>query len=364
MMISYLSIVAISCLLFIEEISRSPGDIVLLSLDGCQLLLALIAILAISRSDRRPDVFYDGKVVERQNTRSFWHRYTFSWSTDLLDIAATKLMAISDLPSMDSSIRAKSQSAKYHASPLKPTVRLWKLVFWQVRVTVILQWILVALSCFVDVFPQFAMLQLLRFLESREGSEIIDPRAWLYVGGIFLATCSTTFSDHLIGWFVSSKLVSPLRSMMTSIIYEKMMRMKVIETPQTKSKEHGPQGTAVRNSVADQATTIAASAEKKEDDKTKQQIVNLFAVDANQVAAFAAQSRLYINFLSTVLITFSFLASLIGWKSLLTGLASVVIMVPFNKAMAKRYTAYQQALMKARDRKMAILTEVLKSFIC
>lgn len=55
-----------------------------------------------------------------------------------------------------------------------------------------------------------------------------------------------------------------------------------------------------------------------------------------------------------------FLVKLIGWESLLAGIAVFVVLLPINIYASKQYSDAQDELMKVRDQKMAVVTEALQ----
>ena len=55
-----------------------------------------------------------------------------------------------------------------------------------------------------------------------------------------------------------------------------------------------------------------------------------------------------------------FLLNIIGWQSLLAGLAVLVVLLPVNIYVSKHYSNAQDDLMKVRDQKMVVLTEALQ----
>jgi ABC-type multidrug transport system fused ATPase/permease subunit len=61
-----------------------------------------------------------------------------------------------------------------------------------------------------------------------------------------------------------------------------------------------------------------------------------------------------------LVISFTFLVEIIGWKALGAGLISMLIVIPFNIFFAKRYAAAQGRLMEIRDQKEAKISEALK----
>lgn len=73
-----------------------------------------------------------------------------------------------------------------------------------------------------------------------------------------------------------------------------------------------------------------------------------------------ANNQFYIYFLTKLSVSVVFLWTLIGWESLLAGMASLVILFPINKYLGGRYGKYQKAIMKARDKKTTVVTEALQ----
>ena len=271
-----------------------------------QILAALTIGLTFMRIPRRPDTFTaTGKLVERQNQTSILTRYSYNWSSDLLDLAATKLIELSDLPALDAHARAKDVKESFRSIVLKPSVSLWLQIFWAFRGPIIFQWILVIVSSVIDAAPQFAMFKLLQYLEVRQGFDMIDPTAWLYVGALFLATVIETFVDYRVSWLMWSDIGIPIRSTMTSLLFEKMMKTKDCKEP-PKADEDKPKRDATDSITANgkAAEALKADAAKKEAEKkkkagqTEQDVINMFAVDCNQVGVFGAINQFYVMFAS------------------------------------------------------------------
>ncbi|KAF4625650.1 hypothetical protein G7Y89_g12519 [Cudoniella acicularis] len=218
--------------LLYEEIPESRGRvafIVALSIQVCSALAAGLPFLFIPR---RPDVFDSkGKVVERQFQSSLWTRYSYNWSSDILDLAATKLIELSDLPAMDSHVRAKDAKLHFQSIVTQPSVSLWRQIFWVFRWQLIFQWLMVILCAIIDAGPQLAVLKILQYLEARQEHGAIDPKAWLCVGFLFLTTMAETIFDYRVGWLMWSDLGVPIRSTLTALIFEKMMKVKDCKEP-------------------------------------------------------------------------------------------------------------------------------------
>ncbi|KUJ08725.1 P-loop containing nucleoside triphosphate hydrolase protein [Mollisia scopiformis] len=339
---------------------------------GLQIFGTLTAGTTFLFIKRRPDVFAEnGKVVERQLQTSIWTKYTYNWSSDILDLAATKLIEPEDLPAMDAHVRAKDVKKSFREIILKPTTSLWLQIFWAYRGALVYQWFMVILSSVVDAAPQLAMLQLLRYLEVREGFGFIDPRAWLCVGSLLLATALETLVDYRITWQMWSELGVPIRSTLTTLIFEKMMKLKDCKEPPSAEKDEkdekdknpngangNPHGHGHGHGKPDPSKKDAAKKGKKT--QSQQDIINMFAVDTNQVGVFGAVNQFYIMFASKFAVSIVFLWLLVGWESLLAGMFVIILFFPVNKYLAGRYGTVQKELMKARDKKTKVISEALQ----
>jgi ABC-type multidrug transport system fused ATPase/permease subunit len=336
-----------------------------------QMLSAVAIGITFITIPRRPDIFTaDGKLVERQYQASLWTRYSYNWSSELLDLAATKLIEISDLPALDSHVRAKEVKDSFRSIVLKPTVSLWLQIFWAFRGPLIFQWFLVIFSSIMDAGPQLAMFKLLQYLEARQGFHVIDPKAWLYVGSLFLATAIQTVTDYRVSWLMWSDIGVPIRSTLTTLLFEKMMKTKDCKEPpksddDQKAKEDKANGTAngkpthlPKTSKADEAKKAADN--KKKTGQSEQDVINMFAVDCNAVGVFGAINQFYIMFTSKIIVSLVFLLALVGWESLAAGLVPIVLVFPLNKLLATRYGKMQKLLMAARDKKTKVVSEALQ----
>ena len=350
----FIAVLAWSVLL--GDLPEEPDKFVLAACSLVQVVVAFGIISAIFLIQRRPDVFKDGKIVERQYTGSLWERYTFSWSTNILDLAATKLIDIPDMPAADVTFRSSFVKRKFRDIALKPTLRLWALILWAFWFELVWQYTTIAISTLFDVAPQFAMLRLLQYLEARQSFDSIDPRAWLWVGAMFAVTVGSTIIDFRIMWSMYSHVAIPIRSILTALLFEKMMKLKNTKEPpkEGNSKEDSENPDSITNGEPKSVTK-----KKTDGPRNEQDIVNMFAVDTNMVAVFAGQNQFYLNFICRVILAIAFLLYLVGWESMLAGMASMVILYPINFVLGRRYANYQKALMKARDSKTAVITEVL-----
>ncbi|PWY67926.1 ABC bile acid transporter [Aspergillus heteromorphus CBS 117.55] len=297
--------------------------------------LALVAVIWCVK--RRPAVFRpDGRMVDSEMTGSLWVRYTFGWIAPLLAGGRKEELNEADLPGMNHRVRSKEVTDTFIAQALQDTTPLWVRIAWHFRGELARQWIGTLISNLGDLAPALANLQLLQYLETR-GSADGDMGAWKYVVTIALAMTWWSLGDSRLMWWGGAYIVPPLRSTLTGLMYTKLLRMKLSSGPSEdkQGEENGPS-------------------------KSQQDIINMFAVDCNQVAMFGNESNEYVNMFGKMVVSVVFLWFLIGWQSLGAGLLGLLIVFPVNEALARRYGKKQELLMKVRDKRAAITTEALQ----
>jgi ABC-type multidrug transport system fused ATPase/permease subunit len=367
--LSFLFLAAFTGIIILKESTRIdlPGKVLLPVTSAVQIFSALAVFFSFISIQRRPDVFTpEGKVVERQYTTSLWTKYSYDWSSDILDLSAKKLVEFSDLPAMDSYRRAKDAKNTFQSIVLKPTVSLWLQIFWAWKWQLIYQAVLCIVSSAADVLPQISMLKLLEYLEQRKEAGIIDSKAWVCVVLLFLATVVETVVDYRIGWLMWSDLGIPIRTTLTTLMFEKMMKIKDCKEPPKEEKaEENDKDKNVNGKPAEDPKVSKTDAKKKEEKKkesaqSEQDIINMFAVDTNQVGVFGAVNQFYLLFISKLAVSIVFLWYLVGWQSLLAGMVSLGLIFPVNKWLTYRYGAFQKKLMAIRDKKTKVVSEALQ----
>jgi hypothetical protein len=129
---------------------------------------------------RRPDVFYEDRIVDRMYTVNAYKRMTFSWTDNVLATARKKKdLDASDLPRPDHHSRAKDQSASWKAYNFKGP--LWKSIFWAYKYVLAVQWTMCIAGSCLGFAPYWVTLQLLRFLETREKGQSFPVEVWILV---------------------------------------------------------------------------------------------------------------------------------------------------------------------------------------
>ncbi len=196
--------------------------------------------------------------------------------------------------------------------------------------------------------PQWVILQLLRILEARENNGEFGVDVWIWVVWLGVVIIIQSWVESYVFWLSWAELTIPVRSQLASLIFEKAMRRKDVKG--TGKSEEGCRCVPEEPEVDD-------SEELK---KSKQSTVNLIGVDAKRVSDFCAYQNLFPGSLFKLIVSLSFLVTLLGWQALLAGFSAMVAIMPVNIYFSKRYAAAQDRLMKVRDEKMEVVTEALQ----
>ncbi|KAH8899307.1 P-loop containing nucleoside triphosphate hydrolase protein [Thozetella sp. PMI_491] len=350
---------------------------VLFALRVVHLAAAVSVAIAGLTIPRRPDVYYRGEIVDRMYTVSAFSRFNFSWPAGILSLAAKKKsLDMVDLPRMDHLTRAAEMSQDWKNRAYKH--RLWLSLILAHKGAFALQWFLTLCTAVLNFAPQWVILQLLKILENRqdrqEGNETFGVDVWIWVVWLGIVIIAQSWVESYVFWLSWAELTIPVRSQLSSLIFEKAMRRKDVKG--TGKSTNKPSEPVEPTEAAEPAQPVKAAAaaepnatdkleEPEADDseelkKSKQSTVNLIGVDAKRVSDFCSYQNLFPGSLFKLIVSLTFLCNLLGWKALLAGFSAMVAIMPVNIYFSKRYSDAQDRLMKVRDQKMEVVTEALQ----
>ena len=359
--------------LFRSRISGGGFYTVHIALTTVQIAAASLWLIACLFIPRRPLVSEDGKPIDRQYTVSAFSRYTFSWANQILNFArSNKGLNLTDLPSLN--LGSRAGYLEHQFITMKKRDRLWKSIFFAHAATFIEQWVLVSVQSAIQFAPQFAMFNLLKLLEQRSTGASIDGIAWAWVVGLGLSMVVASWIEAWVFWITWSCLGLPVRFEMSAMIFSKAMRRKDVKGVQKAKGESdtisGPiinksSGTKGEDTSPKKGGDSTKDKDETEEEgeglqKSRQSTINLVGVDTKRVSDFSAFAFIIPAVITKLIVSMWFLDSMIGWKSLLSGLAVSAISTPFNIYCSKNYSSAQGDLMKVRDQKMSVVTEALQ----
>lgn len=341
----------------LHSIRRYTAHIVLTSFE---LLAAALALFFHLSLPRRPHVFRDEHLVDSQYTVSALSRYTFTWANSLLKLAAVnKGLDMKDLPCMDHFTRSEYLQKSF--SRLKKRDKLWKSIYYAHATAFIQQWVLVVIQAVTQFAPQLAMFHILKLLEARQDGAPIATVAWAWVATLGLAMIVQSWLESWLFWLIWARIGIVVRQELSALIFMKAMRKKDVKGTGKAKSSRGLQNPALDHPAGPQGESI--SVEDDEDDQvqqSRQSTINLVGVDAKRVSDFTTFNYIFPGAACKLLVSIIFLVNLIGWPSLLAGLAVTLFSTPVNIYCSKKYSTAQSNLMRVRDQKMAVVTEALQ----
>lgn len=312
-----------------------------------QIFASLISLLSCLSFPRRPSVSHNGQTVDKQFTVSALNRSTWTWAGESLALARVNGLTLEDVPKLH--LRVRSSYLHSSISALKQKSQLWRTLVVSHSWEIVIQSSISIAQGVLQFGPQLAMFKLLQLIErSEDASGLME--AWIWVIALGLLSVLASWTETWVHWIVLAGLGSPVRTELSALIFTKAMRRKDVKSVQISKK--------LDEGVSNEATTADEDIQR-----SRQSIINLVAVDARRIADFLTFHFVFTQTAAKLTTSIIFLIVLIGWKSLLAGLAVSVLVMPINVYTSRRYTSSQTGLMAARDRKMVVITEALQGML-
>ncbi|KAL3458359.1 hypothetical protein BJX64DRAFT_302011 [Aspergillus heterothallicus] len=322
------------------------------SLFCTQLVLCTLRGLTCLLLPRRPNVFFDSQVVDQEFSVSAYNRFTYGWATTLLRYAsANKGLTLNDLPKLPFAARAETVHLRLEG--FLGGRKLWVALVRRHARALVVQGGLSLVVCVLGFGPQVALYRILTTLEERNGLTGDSVVAWVWVVALGVLLALSSSIESWLWWLIYSELWVPIYEGLSGLVFAKAMRCKDVKAAKAEKKD-------VRDDNWDEDHDGEGEEESEEQEKSRQSIVNLAAVDSKRIADFVTFSYLIPSCVIRLAIAAVFLARLIGWPSLLAGIAGAILLTPLNSWLTKRYAVVQEEFMKASDGRIGAVTEVLQ----
>ncbi len=154
---------------------------------GSLLLSLYSAIAAVCLSvaslllPRRPDVFVEGRLVDRMFTVNAFSRLTFGWAWGLMSLATKKGdLDLADLPRLGHRLRPDYQTTQWKSARRREE-SLFRSVLRIYGWSVFKQWTAAITNTAISYLPWWITLRLLETLESRKPGEPVGQRLWVFL---------------------------------------------------------------------------------------------------------------------------------------------------------------------------------------
>lgn len=135
-----------------------------------------------------------------------------------------------------------------------------------------------------------------------------------------------------------------------------MLNMEIYRKTLRRKDTSGASG---NNSKKENAEKENDTIEEEEISSMTGMIVNLMSTDSARVSDFSSWWFVLFQAPLELSIGIYFLYNLLGWSSLL-GLTVMVVTIPINNMNSKLFVKTQDQLMKARDKRVSLMNEVLQ----
>jgi hypothetical protein len=164
-----------------------------------QVALAFVAMMVFAAIQRRPTLYSEGRPVDGEMTTSLFGRLNYTWGTYLIRRAEKNTtLEYSDLPQLPKWKRAQGLSVRYQQS--RKFSSLWRTIMWTFRWAMLKQFIVITIKSFFMFIPQFAMLEILKILESPSTPHAIG--IWIWVCVLGSAMVFRSFIENWLYWVV------------------------------------------------------------------------------------------------------------------------------------------------------------------
>ncbi|GAA97476.1 hypothetical protein E5Q_04155.1 [Mixia osmundae IAM 14324] len=337
---------------------------------------------------------------------------SFSWVNPLLKVAKRKpQIDAEDVPYLTPSMRARNLFLGMRASArlsiggdtrskagrteaalqreLGQCPLYWNRLMWRLLVVnkelFFAQAILAGITALCYYLPAFFLQKVVHFLEDpADGSSGADTRreqkryGYAYCLGLFLSLTVLACLNGALWYLCNAVICSRFRLQLNTIVFEKTLRRKDISSGTASDDTRARNGDRVvsENGAKDAITSKKSGKEQdlqkksdKDDDaavvgieafKSKASVMNLFSVDVDRISDFGVWSFSLVDAPLELLIGTVFLYRLLGVSAIL-GILVNVLFLPLNHWAAKRFAVVQNKLMSARDKRVSLMSEVLKS---
>ncbi|KAI8379596.1 P-loop containing nucleoside triphosphate hydrolase protein [Radiomyces spectabilis] len=322
---------------------------------GLPLLIAVVAnsdLLYTTATVERGQPFLDenGKPVSAVNVSSIWSTLYFNWVTPLIKTAYRKKSLVDDdLPTLPPLYRGYNL---YYIFGEHRNRSLLYRIYQANRSAILIQVTLAFITSLLYYVPAYFLNQLLVLIQHIQGG--MDNRemltqGFLVVGGLGLSIFVTGIFVGQLWYYAASSVQVRIKSMLNIEIYRKTLHRM----------DSAVAGGGEEKDESSNAETTEASESTEDVSSSTGTIVNLMSTDSNRISEFSTWWMSVICAPTELAIGIYFLYQLLGLSCFL-GLLVMIVTLPLNHYNAKLFAKTQDQLMESRDKRVALMNEVLQ----
>ncbi|KAL4887673.1 hypothetical protein BJY04DRAFT_212701 [Aspergillus karnatakaensis] len=313
----------------------------------------------------------DGLEPARHPVASLLSLATFSWLDGLVWKGYKQPLEMDDIWNLTASQKAATVLEDFRCRQYKGSL-VWKLLrYFSGPLLIQGAW-----TVFSSLFTYLPTLLLKAILEYVEDPRSTTPNAaWLYAVLIFVSSAVQGVASGQ-GLWIGRRIGVKLRAIIIGEIYAKALRRKAGPTIDGTKKTDED-----KDKVLDKKKRVFSFGRKKKkaatdpenDDSTKKEtqeepesanigtIINLMAIDSFKVSEVGA----YLHFLWAsvpvqIVVAVTLLYRLLGFSSF-AGIVIMVLMIPVNLFIAKKFSKLQKEILKGTDARINATNEILQN---
>ncbi|KAF9999988.1 hypothetical protein BGZ79_006427 [Entomortierella chlamydospora] len=273
----------------------------------------------------------------------------FSWFNAVIKIGSTKTLNLSDLPELLPQLRARTVWSQFQTMTqrFRSSASLLKRILWFNALSFFWQFTFVVISTCLDFSVPFFLKLFLSYIND----PTVPPKvAYLYVVLIFVAQISRSLVQSQM-FYMGRKINVSMMALLNAEIYAKTLTRRDMSGLVDKKKKG-------ENKDNDKDKGKGGGEKKDNAPASAGKVVNLMSTDTVRVSGVCNFWHIGVSSPIGIALGTYLLYDLIGWSSLV-GMSILIITIPVNKAVRKRYAKGQRELSSARDDRVTLMGELI-----
>ncbi|KAF7297333.1 ABC bile acid [Mycena indigotica] len=316
---------------FCGGLLQANGWLTLVNLSCITVLLVTIVRMPMaipSKSTRRDEI---GRSISPEDYTSLWRWVTFSWIYPIIQRGLRVTINESDVWNLSPTFSSHPLFLAFSALPQKSLLgRLWAANSFDMS----MDFLLTLLSVILSYAGPFFLKRILDAFESQSNKQVVYLYAVLIHCILLIVPQSQCDLNHF--WF-GRRAGTRLRSELMAAIYDKALRRVDLSG-------------AVSNDKQEQSSPGADTGK----------IVNLMSSDATRISTQVINWYMIYGAPMEILVGFIMLYQLLGFSAF-TGFVALILGSPLNSAFTRNNERIQKGMLKARDARMASVTELISA---
>ncbi|CAB4373887.1 unnamed protein product [Rhizophagus irregularis] len=317
-------------------------------------ILSLIITIVSITTPRGPPLINNNRPVYATEYCSLWDFIMFN-IVDLLMKKAYYQSSLSDSDFDQLPYSLRTSPLYNYFKRRRDRSLLYRIV--EANKKVILIQLLFTVITGILYYAPFAFLY--RFIEFIQNYQYGEKLEWgiIYILAMFLSNVILQLSVAQVWYWSSCVLQVVVKAQLNSEIYSKSL--KRYDSTITSFDDDDDDDDEKEDENSGKDNEDADDEDQNNQNSTVGKITNLMAVDSNRISEFATWWSSIVDCPIELGVGFYFLYQLLG-SSCLYGLLVMVLILPINHKTAKSYNITQDKLMKARDKRVNLMNEVLQ----